>query len=88
MGVENFLFGRTLYFPELYVDAEITLFDRTLYLPELYVLVAGVVIVDGTTNREAGVDTNDGTVTFVAGVVVTVKGERYRVLLMYREGEA
>ena len=52
----------------------------------VYVLVAGVVIVEGTIIRDVGVLTTDGTVTFVAGVTVTVDGERYRVLIT-RDGD-
>ncbi|MCI5140816.1 MAG: hypothetical protein D3909_03625 [Candidatus Electrothrix sp. ATG1] len=52
----------------------------------VYVLVAGVVIVEGTVIRDVGVLTTDGTVTFVAGVTVTVDGERYRVLIK-RDGD-
>jgi hypothetical protein len=49
-------------------------YDLTdLTVDDVYVLVAGVVIVDGTTNRELGVLITDGTVTLVAGVVVTVE---------------
>ncbi len=50
---------------------------RGLTIEGVYVLVAGVVIVDGTTIREVGVETNDGTVILVAVVVVAVDGLRY-----------
>ncbi len=48
------------------------------------VFVAGVIRVEGTTNRDVGVVIREGMVIFVAGVLVmvlrTIVGELYRLL--------